>query len=82
MLVRYKRVGPGYFSTLEIPVIAGREFTAADDAGAMPVTVISQELARVLSDRFGITDPIGQVVSLPSLGYDAAPPASTCGSSA
>ncbi len=36
----------------------------------MPVTVISQELARALSDRFGITNPIGQIFSLPSLGYE------------
>jgi predicted permease len=70
VLVRYKRVAPGYFGTLEIPVTAGREFTPADRRGTAPVTVISQELARALADRFGITDPIGQVVSLPSLGYD------------
>lgn len=70
LLVRYKRVGPGYFSALEIPIVAGREFTAADQASAMPVTVISQELARALSDRFGIKDPIGRVVNLPTLGYE------------
>ena len=70
LLVRYKRVGPGYFDTLEIPVIAGREFAQSDRAGTAPVTVISQELARALSDRFGIKDPIGQMVSLPSLGYE------------
>ena len=69
-LVRYKRVGPGYFSALQIPLIAGREFTDADGAGAVPVTVISQELARILADRFGIADPVGRLVSLPSLGYE------------
>jgi putative ABC transport system permease protein len=74
LLVHYKRVGPGYFSTLEIPVIAGREFATSDRAGAVPVTVISQELARALSDRFGITDPIGHIVSLPSLGYEGGGP--------
>jgi putative ABC transport system permease protein len=51
-------------------VTAGREFAQSDRPGAMPVTVISQELARALSDRFGITEPIGHVVSLPSLAYD------------
>ena len=40
--------------------------------GSVPVTVISQELARALADRFGIKDPIGQIVRLPSLGYDDA----------
>jgi hypothetical protein len=72
--VSYKRVGPGYFSALEIPVIAGREFATSDRAGAVPMTVISQELARALSDRFGITDPIGHIVSLPSLGYEGGGP--------
>jgi hypothetical protein len=74
VLVSYKRVGPGYFSALEIPVIAGREFATSDRVGAVPVTVISQQLARALSDRFGITDPIGQIVSLPSLGYEGGGP--------
>jgi predicted permease len=70
LLVKYKRVAPGYFSTLEIPVIAGREFALSDGADDLPVTVISQELARALSDRFGITEPVGHVVSLPSITYD------------
>jgi len=70
LLVRYKRVGPGYFSALEIPLIAGRDFTLADRSGTLPVTVISQELARTLSDRFGLKNPIGRMVNLPSLGYE------------
>jgi predicted permease len=74
VLVQYKRVAPGYFGTLEIPVTAGREFLTSDRQGTMPVTVISQELARMLADRFGIKDPIGQVVSLPSLAYDEGAP--------
>ena len=72
VLVRYKRVAPGYFSTLDAPLIAGREFSDTDRMGSVPVTVISQELARALADRFGIKDPIGQIVRLPSLGYDDA----------
>jgi putative ABC transport system permease protein len=70
LLVRYKRVGPGYFGALNVPVVAGREFTSEDRAGSVPVTVISQELARILSDRFGMKDPIGQIVGLPALGYE------------
>ena len=70
LLVRYKRVGPGYFRALDVPVVTGREFTSDDRAGSVPVTVISQELARVLSDRFGMKDPIGQTVRLPALGYE------------
>ena len=46
--------------------------------GSVPVTIISQELARALADRFGIKDPIEQIVRLPSLGYDDATNTSIC----
>jgi putative ABC transport system permease protein len=70
LIVGYKRVGPGYFDALGVPVVAGREFTSDDRSGNVSVTVISQELARILSDRFGMKDPIGQMVRLPALGYE------------
>ncbi len=37
---------PGYFGTLGLPVIAGREFTDGDDADAPRVVIINQKLAR------------------------------------
>jgi predicted permease len=39
-------VTPGYFSTLGIPLIAGREFTAADAATAQKVAIVNESLAR------------------------------------
>jgi putative ABC transport system permease protein len=39
-------VGPGYFSTMRIPLVAGREFTETDVSGAQPVVIISQTAAR------------------------------------
>ena len=39
-------VTPGYFDTLEIPMIAGRDFAAADRAGAPAVLVVSEGFAR------------------------------------
>lgn len=39
-------VGPDYFRTLGTSVLMGREFTAADDAGAPPVVIVNQEFAR------------------------------------
>jgi predicted permease len=52
-------VAPEHFRTLEIPLLRGRTFTAADGAGAPHVTVISATAAR----RFWPNaDPLGQRV--------------------
>jgi predicted permease len=48
-------IGPQYFGTLSIPIREGREFTAADRVGALPVAIVSRTLARRLSpDRSAI----------------------------
>ncbi len=39
-------VDPGYFATAGISVLQGRDFTAADRAGAMPVAIINDAMAR------------------------------------
>jgi putative ABC transport system permease protein len=38
-------VSPGYFHTLRIPLIAGREFTPRDRAGAARVVIVSRSVA-------------------------------------
>ena len=38
--------GPGYFRTMGIPLLAGRDFTAADVPGAPAVVVVSSAFAR------------------------------------
>ena len=38
-------VSPGYFATLGLPLLRGRDFTAADTAAAAPVAVVSQSFA-------------------------------------
>ncbi|HUF25392.1 MAG TPA: ABC transporter permease [Gemmatimonadaceae bacterium] len=43
---RYSEIGPGYFATLEIPLLAGREFTVADAGEARKVAVVNETFAR------------------------------------
>jgi predicted permease len=47
---RYNAVGPAYFSTLGIPMIAGREFTSSDVEGAPQVAVVNEAFTR----KFGL----------------------------
>jgi putative ABC transport system permease protein len=42
----YTAVSPGYFRTLSIPIVAGRDFTAEEAAATAPVAIISDALAR------------------------------------
>jgi putative ABC transport system permease protein len=44
--VLYNRIGPEYFATLGIPLVAGREIAWTDDAGAPKVAVINEAMAR------------------------------------
>jgi len=50
-------VGPGYFSTMGIPLLRGREFTASDRAGAPRVAIVSEAFAKYY---FKDEDPIGR----------------------
>jgi len=60
---RYNQVGPGYFRTLGIPVLAGREFTASDFNGAPRVAVVNQTFAK----KFHIErDPVHRFMSMRS----------------
>jgi predicted permease len=43
---RFNVVGPSFFSTLSIPLLAGRDFTAADTAGAQLVAIVNERFAR------------------------------------
>ena len=43
---RFNEIGPGYFRTLGIPLVAGREFTAADGAGTPKAAIVNQAFAK------------------------------------
>lgn len=58
---QYNAVGAGFFRTLGIPLLAGREFTDADAAGAPRVAVVNEAFAR----KFGLgDDPVGRWMAL------------------
>ena len=44
--VMANRLTPGWFKTLRIPLLAGRDFTADDRAGSPPVVIVNDTLAR------------------------------------
>jgi predicted permease len=41
----YAHISPDYFSTMRIPLIRGRDFSAADTADSTPVVIVNQALA-------------------------------------
>jgi predicted permease len=66
----YNRVGPGYFSALGIPLIAGRELTDADTLNSAKVALVNQTFAK----KFGLgNDAVGKLMGwAPGEGYRSA----------
>jgi predicted permease len=69
-------VGPRYFSTLGVPLLRGREFTAADAAETRPVAVVNEAFVRkfrlgdrALGARIGTT--LGQPPDIEIVGVVA-----------
>jgi predicted permease len=54
-------IGPSFFKTMQIPILAGREIDERDRPGSPPVAVISEKFAKVI---FSGENPIGQHVVL------------------
>jgi putative ABC transport system permease protein len=56
----YQVVSPTYFSTLDLPILAGRAFDTRDTRDGLRVCIINEALAR----SFGNRSPIGQRIAL------------------
>ena len=54
---RYRVCTPDYFSTMRIPIVKGRVFTEQDKAGAPPVVIVNETLAKT---HWPGQDPIGK----------------------
>ncbi|MFM8532581.1 MAG: ABC transporter permease [Acidimicrobiia bacterium] len=56
----FNAVGPGYFKTMGIPLMSGREFTRADADGAPKVAIVNQAFAK----KFNLGDnPLGKRIA-------------------
>ena len=68
---RFRTVSPGFFASLGVPIIAGRDFTDGDRRDAEPVVIVSQSLAKrmfptgdALNRRFMWTDPVMKFIDV------------------
>jgi putative ABC transport system permease protein len=68
---RLRSVSPGFFATLGVPIIAGRDFTEADRRDSEPVVIVSQSLAqRMFPNQDAVnrhmmwTDPIMKFINV------------------
>jgi hypothetical protein len=57
------RVAPSYFGALDVALVSGRDFTAADDADGEKVAIVNREFVR---RHFGADDPLGKRFRLAS----------------
>jgi predicted permease len=64
---RVLAAGPRFLTTMQIPILAGREIDDREQPGSRPVAVISERLARTY---FGNENPVGRHITLPR-GVDA-----------
>jgi predicted permease len=53
--------GSGFFSTMQIPVLSGRDFEERDRPGSPAVAIVNESFAKA---NFGNDDPLGQHITL------------------
>jgi predicted permease len=57
-LVAFNRVSPGYFHTMQTPMLAGRDFAVSDTPKSPRVVIVTEAFAHKF---FGIANPVGKV---------------------
>ncbi len=68
---RFRTISPGFFATLGVPILAGRDFNDADRRGSEPVVIVSQSLAeRMFPNQDAVnrhlmwTDPVLKFIDI------------------
>ena len=68
---KLRTVSPGFFDTLGVGLVAGRDFNEGDRRGGEPVVIVSESVARrmfpnqeVVNRRVMFTDPVGKFINL------------------
>jgi predicted permease len=72
---RFRTVSPGFFASLGVPIVAGRDFNESDRHDADRVVIVSQSLARrmfpnqdALNRRLMWTDPVMKFINVTTDG--------------
>ena len=78
MEVAFNVVGPAYFTTLGLPLLAGRDFAVADRAGAARVVVVNEAFARrywpgesALGKGISVSGPDGELLRVVGIARTA-----------
>jgi putative ABC transport system permease protein len=68
---KLRTVSPGFFATLSVPMVAGRDFNEGDRRDSELVVIVSESVARrmfpnqeVVNRRVMFTDPVGRFINL------------------
>jgi putative ABC transport system permease protein len=61
VLANFTRVGKGYFETMHVPIVRGRDFDARDARQAPQVAIVNETFVK---KTLGNNDPIGRIVRL------------------
>ncbi len=61
ILSNFSRVSQGYFETLQVPILAGRDFDSRDTRQSTPVAIVNETFVQKALDG---ADPIGRIIRL------------------
>ena len=75
-LAYFNFISPGFFQTMRIPMLAGRNFDNYDSKTTTPVAIVNEVLARRF---FPNANPIGKYFRMGRLGENSAPPVQIVG---